>query len=225
MRPTRWPLRDVVARLEKLYGAPRLPVRDPFGMVLWECCAYLVDDARRARVYARLLQATGGSPRRIAAMPQGTLAELIREDGGMQPVRRAEKLQAAADLALEIGVARLRTLCRNDPQGARGILKRFPGIGDPGADKLLMVAGSLRTIAADSNGVRVLCRLGFGSSDTRYQRMYRSVVTATEPELPVRSTELVKAHLLLREHGKSLCKTNAPRCRECPLASRCPAAP
>jgi endonuclease III len=104
------------------------------------------------------------------------------------------------------------------------ILKKFPGIGDPGADKILMVQGSLRTLAPDSNAARVLCRLGFGDPDPRYDRMYRSVITATTPELPRDPAWWVKGHRLLRQHGQVLCKTSAPRCGECPLAPRCPSA-
>ena len=59
MPATRWPLREAVARLEQHYGIPApLQVSDPFELVLWECCAYLVDDTRRARVYGRLVAAT-----------------------------------------------------------------------------------------------------------------------------------------------------------------------
>lgn len=50
----RAPLPDLIARLEALYGSPAPPtVTDPFGMVLGENAAYLVDDDRRARVFAR----------------------------------------------------------------------------------------------------------------------------------------------------------------------------
>ena len=87
-----------------------------------------------------------------------------------------------------------------------------------------MIAGSVRTLAPDSNGVRVLCRLGFGKADARYDRMYASVVAATEPELPEKPAWWVEAHQLLRQHGKTLCKAGVPRCSECPLASRCPSA-
>jgi len=225
MPATRWPLQDAITQLRRHYGAPpKLPVTDPFELVLWEACAYLVDDARRAKVYARLVRATGAKPERIAAMPPGALAKLIAADGGMHPAMRAEKLQRSATLVLEWGQTELRTLCRTDPARARKLLKQFPGIGDPGADRILMIAGSVRTLAPESNGVRVLCRLGFGKQDARYDRMYASVVAATEPELPAKEPWWVAAHQLLRLHGKTLCKAGVPRCSECPLGARCPSA-
>lgn len=225
MPAARWPLRVAIDRLEKEYGKPApLRATDPFAMVLWECCAYLVDDEHRRRVYDRLVKATGADPEKIAAMKPGALSELIAADGGMRPPMRAEKLQQAANLALDVGRKELRTLCRRDPKGARRILKKFPGIADPGADKILMVSGSQKTLAPDSNVARVLIRLGFGKDDSRYDRMYQSVVEATEPELPPDSRWWVKAHQLLRLHGQTLCKTNAPQCGECPLAVRCPSA-
>jgi endonuclease-3 len=225
MPATRWPLREAIARLRQHYGPPaRLPVLDPFELVLWECCAYLVDDARRAKVYARLVKATAADPRRIAGMKPGALAKLIAADGGMQPAMRAEKLQRAANLVLDWGQAELRALCRTDPVRARKLLKQFPGIAGPGADRILMIMGSERTLAPDSNGTRVLVRLGFGKDDARYARMYGSVVAATEPELPDERRWWVTAHQLLRLHGKTLCKRSAPRCDWCPLAERCPGA-
>ncbi|HEV2750417.1 MAG TPA: hypothetical protein VGV12_07840 [Gemmatimonadales bacterium] len=47
-------LRGAIARLAKFYGRPpRPPATDPFALVIWENCAYLVDDARRATVGCR----------------------------------------------------------------------------------------------------------------------------------------------------------------------------
>jgi len=157
-------------------------------------------------------------------MRSGALAQVIEEDGGMRPMMRAEKLQRAANLVLEWGQAKLRRLCKIDPERARKLLKQFPGIGDPGADRLLMIAGGERTLAPESNGLRVLCRLGFGVLHARYEKTYASVAAATAPELPKTAEGLMQAHLLLRHHGKTLCKAGVPRCAECPLAVRCPSA-
>jgi hypothetical protein len=47
-------LRAAIARLAKFYGPPpRPPATDPFERVIWENCAYLVDDAELRRTVQR----------------------------------------------------------------------------------------------------------------------------------------------------------------------------
>jgi len=90
-------LRAAIARLAKFYGPPpRPPATDPFELVIWENCAYLVDDARRAAVFRRLRRDVGLEPAPILAKPLLALADIIAL-GGMLPLRRAEKLHTAAD--------------------------------------------------------------------------------------------------------------------------------
>lgn len=225
MRPPRWPLTEAIRRLSRTYGKPApLVATDPFEMVVWESCAYLVDDERRRRVYDRLVARTGADPARLAGMPASALAALIEADGGMRPMMRAENLQRAANLVLDIGQAELRRLCRTEPDKARPLLKKFRGIADPGADKILMVSGSGETLGLESNGLRVLGRLGFGQVSADYTRTYRSVSLDVGKELPKSAAARIEAHRLLRLHGKTLCKTGMPLCAECPLAARCPSA-
>lgn len=221
----RWPLPEAIRRLRGHYGKPApFPVTDPFEMVLWESCAYLVNDDRRKQVYGRLRARTGADPERIAGMKTGALAELITEGGGMQPMMRADKLQRAANLVMDLEPGELARLCRKEPSKARRILRKFRGIGEPGAEKILMASGGVRSLGLESNGLRVLLRLGFGSLSSDYTRTYRSVAADTAAELPATTAGLVAAHQLLRQHGKTLCKTSAPLCGECPLAARCPVA-
>lgn len=219
----RWTLQEALTRLRKEYGAPQPPIAtDPFEVVLWESCAYLVDDEHRARVFARLKKATGFKPERIAAMRPEVLAEVIAADGGMQPSMRAAKLQRAADIGLDIGLRKLRGICRSDPRRARNLIKRFPGFADPGAERVLMVSGSLATLGLESNGVRVLLRLGYGTMQKDWIRTWGSVSAAVMPEVPKSVSARIAAHQLLRAHGRTLCKTTAPHCGECPLLERCP---
>ena len=215
------PLKYVIARLRAHYGAPKRPVAtDPFEMILWENVAYLVDDERRAKVFRRLKREAGTRPEAILETPIPTLAEIIRA-GGMRPPMRAEKLHRAADLALEVGLLRLRRLVRTAPAEAKKILKRFPGVGDPLADRILCFARGRPSLGPDSNALRVLVRLGFGRDDDNYGRKYRSAAEAVQPELPADFPWLIAAHQLLRRHGQELCKRAAPLCEACPLATRC----
>ena len=214
-------LRGAIARLTKFYGRPpRPPATDPFALVIWENCAYLVDDTRRAAVFARLKRLVGLEPEAILATPRPTLAGII-EDGGMLALRRAEKLHAAAEIALEVGPAALRRLVRRDPLAARKVLRRFPGVGEPGADKLLLFGKGQRTLGPDSNALRVLVRLGYGAENKNYQQMYRSAAKAVAPQLGADFAWLITTHQVLRRHGQELCKRAAPRCEACPLSASC----
>ena len=214
-------LRAAIARLAKFYGPPpRPPATDPFELVIWENCAYLVDDARRAAVFTRLRRDVGLKPAPILAKPLPALADIIAQ-GGMLPLRRAEKLHAAAEMALDIGPAELRRAVQRSPVEAKKRLRRFPGIGEPSADKILLFCRAQRTLGPDSNALRVLVRLGFGKESDNYQRTYRSAAEAVAPGLPADFASMIKAHQLLRRHGQELCKRAAPRCDACPLASAC----
>jgi endonuclease III len=76
-------------------------------------------------------------------------------------------------------------------------------------------------LALESNGLRVLLRLGYGEEQKDYAASYRSVRTAVEAVAGTDVDQLVRAHHLLRRHGQELCKNKAPRCKECPLAGGC----
>jgi endonuclease-3 len=74
----------------------------------------------------------------------------------------------------------------------------------------------------ESNGLRVLTRIGYGRFHLKnYGAMYRSVQEAIAPELPGKSDRLARAHLLLRTHGKTICKDGQPQCHECPVEGGC----
>jgi len=215
-------LTDVVSRLEALYGPPAPPaITDPFEMIVADSASYLVDDDRRARVFARLREKVGLDPDDILGTPTPVLVAIIR-DGGMLPEQRAEKLAKAASTALEIGLDNLRELIRTDPKKAGKLLQKFPGIGEPGADKILLFSQAKRTLGADSNVLRVLVRLGFGEGDeSKYTRMYRSAAEAVAPQLSEDYPWLITAHQLLRQHGQEICRRSAPVCEACPLAQGC----
>ena len=89
---------------------------------------------------------------------------------------------------------------------------------------MLLLSRSVKTLAPDSNALRVLLRLGFGKEGAGYAASYRSAATAVAGELPDDFDWLIAAHLLLRLHGQEMCKRSAPACSVCPLAPDCPAA-
>jgi|SRR5690348_1990396 len=87
---TRIALRAAIARLAKFYGPPpRPPATDPFELVIWENCAYLVDDARRAAVFRRL--------RRTLGPDSNALRVLVRLGFGKERDNYERTYRSAAD--------------------------------------------------------------------------------------------------------------------------------
>ena len=84
-----------------------------------------------------------------------------------------------------------------------------------------MFTRSYPVLGLDSNGLRVLVRLGFGEEKKNYTATYVSVQAAIKDQLREDYDWLISAHLLLRQHGKELCKTNAPLCEQCPVRKSC----
>lgn len=104
---------------------------------------------------------------------------------------------------------------------ARKALKRFPSIGDPGAEKIILFTRSYPVMALDSNGLRVRCRVGFDEEQKSYSATYRLVLDAIHDQLPQDCDSLIRAHQLLRQHGQELCKRSTLRCAECPVRDSC----
>jgi adenine-specific DNA glycosylase len=100
------------------------------------------------------------------------------------------------------------------------LLKQFPGVGEPLADKILLFSGAHTILAPDSNALRVLIRLGYGIDDKSYAKSYRSAVDATKDEFAT-PAQAQRAQAILRHHGQQLCKRSSPSCELCPVRKHC----
>jgi endonuclease-3 len=98
---------------------------------------------------------------------------------------------------------------------------KFPGFGEPGAEKILLFTRTQPILALESNGLRVLVRLGFGEEKKSYATTYRLVQAAATAEAKQDCTWLIRAHLLLRRHGQEVCRRSQPQCGDCPLSPEC----
>jgi endonuclease III len=216
-------LREALDALAKRYGAPKRPrVTDPFEQILYENASYLVDDETRAEVFSSLKKRVGATPTRILAAKRADLIAAI-EGGGMRPPMRAHKLVAAAKIAEALGAPLARIVQRPFDE-AKKALARFPGVGAPGAQRIALFAGAHALLGLESNGVRVLARLGLAREHASWDKTWREATLAAEREVPPTIAARKRAHLLLRRHGQETCKRTRPLCNECPLADACPSA-
>jgi endonuclease III len=210
----------IIRRLEKFYGRPKPPkTTDALELILLENVAYLADDEKRAAAFTVLKKKVGTRPDQILEASQKQLEEITRM-GGIVPELRARRLRQIAELVHYILKDDLDAELKKPLPQAKKSLKRFPTIGDPGAEKILMLTRSYRVLALDSNGLRVLLRLGYAEEKKSYSASYRGVQQALVGQLPVECDALIAAHQLLRQHGQELCKRTRPLCDAgCPLTA------
>lgn len=217
----RIPLAQVVECLQATYGRPKPPpAADPWHFILWENVAYLADDARRQKALAVLKERAGLRPAQVSAASDDVLMDVTRF--GITPELRVAKLRRCAQIALEEFDGDVKQILDWPTPKAKKALQKFPGIGAPGAEKILLFCHRLKALALESNGLRVLLRLGFGAEGKNYSATYRNVQEAISTELQDDYVWLIEAHQLLRQHGQELCAAKRPRCADCPLAADCP---
>jgi endonuclease III len=212
-------LAEVVGLLKRHHGSlPVPPSSDPFELILWENIAYLASPARKREAFEKLRSSIGTSPDRILAAGERDL----RAVGAFGILKKATaaKLRTCARIAVELFAGDVKGALGEPIQSAVSRLKVFPSIGTPGAERVLLFAGRIAALSPESNGIRVLGRVGMIPQDTSYGRMYsaaRSLSLGTRRK----PAWFQEAHILLQEHGRTLCRRKAPQCPECPLRKIC----
>jgi len=215
-------LNQLLDTLEVHYGpqAPEWPT-DPFTFLVWWHCGYPASDASCAKGWAALTQNFGLEPEELLAANPTRLA-LALKAGGMVPELRAERLKEIAErVQKEFGGDLAGALRRLPLPKARAALKKFPGIADPGADRILLFAGVSPIAAVPSNCPHVLVRIRSGQEDQNWGKTYRAAQEMVAAEVPAKFDARIRAYLLLKRHGQQPCKLAKPKCGECPVRGSC----
>lgn len=214
-------LQKIVASLTAHYGKPKPPITtDPFALILLENVAYLVTDERREEAFKTLRTLAGTKPHEILSASDESILRATRL-GGMHPEQRVSRLREIALIAMNEFGGEMKQALKLPLPKAKQALRKFPGIGEPSAEKILLFTRSYPVLGLDSNGLRVLVRLGFGEEKKNYTATYRAVQEAIGDQIKEDYDWLIGAHILLRRHGKELCKTSAPLCEKCPVRKSC----
>jgi A/G-specific adenine glycosylase len=187
------------------WGVPRLRdlpwrrTRDPWEVLVSEV---MLQQTQVARVIPRWESFLVRFPT-TAACAAAPLADALREWQGLGYPRRARNLHATAQRVEELG---------GFPRDLEGLVA-LPGIGRYTARALLAFAFELDAAVVDTNIARVYARVvGERLTPGRVQ-------VAADAACP-RGDAWVWNQCLM-DLGAVLCRPTAPRCDECPIATRC----
>ena len=202
-------MKDVLDLLEAFHGVqtPAWPVR-PFEFLIWWHCGYPQSDAACAKGWDALHDAgIEVDPTALARTSVKKLAAALQRGG----------------LISDLRAGRIQTIARAEMPHplTRGFLKTLPGIGDPGADRILLFADLDPVAAVPSNATQVLPRIFAGEESKNYQTNYRDGQRTIASALPEDFAARTRAYLLIKRHGQTRCKRTNPQCGGCPLCDQC----
>jgi len=186
--------------------------RDPLSVIVATILSQNTNDKNATKAYRALAEAVGTPLRPEALLALGVegIARTIRASG-MQYI----KARAIVSLVSSITIQELEML---EPESLRSRLLEVPGVGYKTADVFLLMYRRYPVFPVDTHIRRILVRYGAVGSRDNYERMRLTV----ERDLPRDPEYLLKAHLSLIRHGRTVCKALKPRCGNCPVASTCP---
>lgn len=218
---TRQEFTALLRKLEKYHGSVAFTEpTDPYELIIHTNCGYPPSEDNCRKGFEALQSAVGLSPAALLAASESLLAKTLRA-GGIVPELRASRLKLIARLVTEDFGGDLGSAL-DGSKAARKALKRFPTIGDPGADKILLFCAGIPIAAVPSNCLQVPLRLGLAVERSSYAASYRAVQEALTRLSAGERDAMRRTYLLLRRHGQELCRRTKPQCGRCPVAEMCP---
>lgn len=211
----------ILDTLESCHGpqTARWPT-DPYPFLVWWHCGYPPSEERCSLGWESLNE-IGISPERLLRTPSSRLARALKA-GGIVPELRAGRLKEIAQTVQERFGGDLRSALSGLPLAkVRSTLKKFPGMGDPGADRIMLFGGLAAVPAVPSNCPHVLVRIESGEPHETYNVNYRSAQEIVQREIADTLAARTRAYLLVREHGQRVCKRSNPQCDVCPITASC----
>lgn len=168
------------------------------------------------RAIAQLRAADALDAETLLALPEATLAELIRPAGYFNV--KARRLKALLRFLADQGaLAQAGTLgARTALPELRRRLLAVHGVGEETADSILLYALGRPVFVVDAYTRRIFTRLGLLHGDERYA----DIQTVFQAHLPPDARLYNEYHALIVRMGKDVCRPR-PRCAACPLRADC----
>lgn len=187
------------------------PGKTPFEVIVGAILTQNTSWTNVERAIAKLRAAVLLTPGGIRNVPIRRLEGLIRSSGYFR--QKARKLKAFCDFLQRTHGGSLRKMFATPTIVLREQLLGVFGIGPETADSILLYAGGHAVFVVDAYTKRMLSRHGWANEKTKYEE----IRWMFERQFPSDEKRLNEFHALIVNTGKNYCRTQRPRCEECPL--------
>jgi endonuclease III len=192
---------------------PVLPIIDE---VVATVLSQHTSDVNSERAFAQL-KTEFPSWEQVAGAPVEQVAAAIRSGGiADQKARRIQQILAAVEESEgQLDLSRLHDL---DDAAVESYLLSLPGVGRKTAACVLTFAMGRAAFPVDTHVHRVAQRLGWVPANATADKTHELLAPRVPPGIRY------DLHVALITHGRTVCRSQRPRCEACVLLDLCPSA-
>lgn len=200
--------------LEILYGRTRfIPRFDPMEELVSCILSQSSSDTSSFPAFTRL-RAAYPDWGALASAPPDQIAPLIMSAGLVN--QKTKAIQGCLkEIEARTGGYDLECLGQMNDEEAMKWLTSLPGVGHKTASIVLCFAFGRPAIPVDTHVHRVSRRLGWTGEKSSDSKAHKELMAFVPP------ADAWRFHILLIQHGRTLCKAPNPLCEDCPL-TQCP---
>ena len=206
---------EIIGLLAKEYGSITWRSRTaPLSELIMTILSQNTSDHNSRRAFDSLLKRFG-SWEAVAGGSVEDIAEAIKL-GGLAQVKSPRIKKILEQIQAQRGSLDLRFLKRMPVSEAKEWLQSLPGVGPKTAACVLLFSLKKPVLPVDTHIHRVAKRLGLIDSRVSAEKAH-DILGGMVP-----ARDVYRFHILMIEHGRRVCKSQRPRCRECVLLKGCP---
>lgn len=200
--------------LEGLYGKTRfIPRFDPLEELI---CCILSQSSSDTSSFPAFTRLRAAYPEwdDMAAASAGDIAVHIKAAGLVN--QKTKAIQGCLkEIFARTGAYSLERLRSMSDEEAFQWLTSLPGVGHKTASIVLCFSFGRPAIPVDTHVLRVSKRLGLVDAKASDSKAHGLLLALVEPD------DAWRFHILMIQHGRTLCKAPNPLCQRCPI-SQCP---
>ena len=161
---------------------------------------------RMKEIYPKWQQIVNAGPEKIA--------EIIKS-AGLANQKAKAIINCLTAIKKETGDYNIDFLDNMPMKQARTWLEKLPGVGPKTSAIVLCFSFNKNAIPVDTHIFRVSKRLGFIPEKMDANKAHDHLLEVIPNE------EAYNYHMLLIQHGRTICKARKPLCEKCPLTQNC----
>jgi len=212
--PTKQKIRQILNLLRGEYGVPEWQARhDPISVLVQTILSQNTSDANSRGAFLALLNAFDNW-QDVADADVGTIAYCIRS-GGLERIKAQRIREALKEVVRKRGRLELDFLSDLTLSDAQDWLRKLPGVGVKTARCVLLFSLGMPALPVDTHILRVTKRLGLISPKASLHEAHYALGQVVPP------ADVYQFHILVIEHGRSICQARHPNCRGCVLKKIC----